>query len=63
VGAGIPPSLELFYDFNGEEIPAMGDGSGLAEALIGIDGVRVANGFSAFHGWIVLSSAQSGLPA
>lgn len=41
MGARIPPSLELFYDFNGEEIPAMGDGSGLAEALIGIDGARV----------------------
>jgi hypothetical protein len=41
VGAGIPPSLELFYDFNGQEIPAMGDGSGLAEAMLEIDGVRV----------------------
>ena len=41
MGAGIPPQLELFYDFNGEEIPAMGDGSGLAEAMLGLDGVRV----------------------
>jgi len=43
VGAGIPPQLELFYDFNGEEIPAMGDGSGLAEAMLGLDGVRVTD--------------------
>ena len=43
MGAGIPPSLELFYDFNGEEIPAMGDGSGLAGAMLGIHGVRVTN--------------------
>ena len=35
--------MELFDDFNGEEIPAMGDGSGLAEAMLGIDGVRVTN--------------------
>ena len=41
MGAGIPPSLELFYDFDDEEIPAMGDGSGLAEAMLGLDGVRV----------------------
>jgi transposase len=43
VGAGIPPSLELFYDVDGEEIPAMGDGSGLTEAMLGFDGVRVTN--------------------
>ena len=41
MGAGIPSSLELFYDFDDEEIPAMGDGSGLAEAMLGLDGVRV----------------------
>jgi transposase len=33
--------LELFYDFNCEEIPAMVDGSGLAEAMLGLGGVRV----------------------
>ncbi len=33
--------MELFYDFNGEEIHAMGDGSGLPEAILGLDGVRV----------------------
>jgi hypothetical protein len=43
VGAGITPSLELFYDLNGEEVPAMGDGRGLAEAMLGFDGVRVTN--------------------
>lgn len=43
MGAGIPPQLELFYDFDGEEIPAMGDVSGLAEAMLGLDGVRVTN--------------------
>jgi hypothetical protein len=31
----------LFYDCDDEEIPAMGDGSGLAEAMLGLDGVRV----------------------
>jgi hypothetical protein len=31
----------LFYDCDDEEIPAMRDGSGLAEAMLGIDGVRV----------------------
>jgi hypothetical protein len=41
VSAGIPPELKLFYDFNGEEIPAMGDGCGLAEAMLGLDHVRV----------------------
>jgi hypothetical protein len=35
--------LELFYDFDDEEIPAMGDGSGLAEAMLGLDGVRVTD--------------------
>jgi len=35
--------LELFYDFNGEEIPTMRDGSGLAEAMLGLDRVRVTN--------------------
>jgi hypothetical protein len=35
--------LELFYDLNGEEVPAMGDGRGLAEAMLGFDGVRVTN--------------------
>jgi len=43
VGAGIPPSLELFYDFDDEEIPAMVDGSGLAEAMLGLIGVRVTD--------------------
>jgi transposase len=41
VGAGIPPSLRLFEDCDDEEIPAMVDGSGLAEAMLGLDGVRV----------------------
>ena len=41
MGAGIPSSLRLFYDCDDEEIPAMGDGSGLAEAMLGLDGVRV----------------------
>jgi hypothetical protein len=29
VGAGVPPSSELFSDLNSEEVSAMGDGSGL----------------------------------
>jgi transposase len=33
----------LFYDCDDEEIPAMGDGSGLAEAMLGLDGVRVTD--------------------
>lgn len=33
--------MELFYAFDDEEIPAMVDGSGLAEAMLGLDGVRV----------------------
>jgi transposase len=33
--------LELFYDFTCEEIPAMVDGSGLAELMLGLAGVRV----------------------
>ena len=41
MGAGIPPWLRLFNDCDDEEIPAMGDGSGLAEAALGLDGVRV----------------------
>lgn len=41
MGVGIPPQLELFCDFNGEETPAMGGGSGLAEAMLGLDGVRI----------------------
>jgi hypothetical protein len=35
--------LELFYDFADEEITAMGDASGLAEAMLGLDGVRVTD--------------------
>jgi len=35
--------LELFYDFDDEEIPAMVDGSGLAEAMLGLIGVRVTD--------------------
>ena len=41
MGAGIPSLLRLFNDCDDEEIPAMGDGSGLAEAMLGFDGVRV----------------------
>ena len=33
--------MRLFNDCDDEEIPAMGDGSGLAEAMLGLDGVRV----------------------
>ena len=40
MGAGIPPSLRLFNDCDDEEIPAMVDGSGLAEAMLGLVGVR-----------------------
>ncbi len=43
MGAGIPPKSELFYDFNGEEIPARGDGSGFDEAMLGLDVVRVTD--------------------
>lgn len=53
MGAGIPPQLELFYDFNGEEIPAMGDGSGLAEAMLGLDDVRVT-GVSEANGEVTI---------
>ena len=45
--------MELFYDFNGEEIPAMGDGSGLAEAMLGLDGVRVT-GVSEANGEVTI---------
>ena len=33
--------MRLFYDCDDEEIPALGDGRGLAEAMLGLDGVRV----------------------
>lgn len=35
--------MELFDDFNCEEIPAMVDGIGLAEAMLGLAGVRVTD--------------------
>ena len=35
--------MRLFYDCDDEEIPAMGDGSGLAETMLGLDGVRVTD--------------------
>ena len=43
MGVASPPSLELFYDFDGEEIATMANGSGLAEAMLGL-GVRLTGG-------------------
>ena len=39
--------MRLFYDCDDEEIPAMVDGSGLAEAMLGLHGVRVTRVFEA----------------
>ncbi len=41
MGSGATPSLRLFEDCDDEETPDMPDGTGLAEALLGLSGFRV----------------------
>jgi hypothetical protein len=41
IGAGAPPSLRLLDGCDDKEAPAVNDGTGLAEALLGLSGFRV----------------------